>query len=83
MQNDKRGLEQMKIELAMLDFRPGAKRALPATAQIDEIDRAFLFQNARSISSISNFVAASIISRQNQSKRGKPVTSFFLWDDDL
>ena len=35
----------MKIELAMLDFHPGAKQALPATVQIDGIDCAFLFQN--------------------------------------
>ena len=31
----------------MLDFRPGAKRALPARAQVDRIDRGFLFGNAR------------------------------------
>ena len=29
------GLKRMRIELAMLDFRPGAKQALPATTRID------------------------------------------------
>jgi len=43
----KRGLERTRIELAVLDFRPGAKRALPATVPIDRIDRSFLFGNAR------------------------------------
>jgi hypothetical protein len=43
----KRVLERTNIELAMLDFRPGAKRACQLTAQIDGIDRAFLFGNAR------------------------------------
>ena len=32
------GLERMRIELAMLDFCPGAKQALPATVRIDGID---------------------------------------------
>jgi hypothetical protein len=43
----KRGLERTNIEPAMLDFRPGAKRACQLTAQIDGIDRDFLFGNAR------------------------------------
>ena len=34
------GLEWMRIELAMLDFCPGAKQALPATVRIDGIDHA-------------------------------------------
>jgi hypothetical protein len=43
----KRGPKRTGIELAMLDFRPGAKRACQLTARIDGIDRAFLFGNAR------------------------------------
>jgi hypothetical protein len=43
----KRGLERTNIEPAMHDFRPGAKRACQLTAQIDGIDRDFLFGNAR------------------------------------
>lgn len=43
----KNEVERLRVELAMLDFRPGTKRALPVTAQIDGIDRALLFGNAR------------------------------------
>jgi hypothetical protein len=43
----KRGLERTRIELEMLDFRPGAERAFQLTARIDRIDRDFLFWNAR------------------------------------
>ena len=46
----KRGSTRMRIELAVLDFRPDEKRALPAhraSDGIDGIDRDFPFQNAR------------------------------------
>jgi len=43
----KRGLERTRIELTMLDFRPGGKRACQLTRGFDGIDRDFLFGNAR------------------------------------
>ena len=43
----KRGLERMRIELAVLDFRPGQSEHFRLTAPIDGIDRTFLFGNAR------------------------------------
>ena len=43
----KRGVERTRIELTMLDFRPGEKRACQLTARIDGIDRTFPFGNAR------------------------------------
>jgi hypothetical protein len=43
----KRDDERTRIEHRTLGFRPGTKRALPATGRIDGIDRAFLFGNAR------------------------------------
>ncbi|KAF9650102.1 hypothetical protein BDM02DRAFT_3127881 [Thelephora ganbajun] len=43
----KRGLERTKIEPTMLDFRPGAKRALPAHRAESDRRSAFLFWNVR------------------------------------
>jgi hypothetical protein len=46
----KRGAKRTRIELAMLDFRPDEKRALPAhraSDRIDGIDRDFPFRDAR------------------------------------
>ena len=43
----KRGVERTNNEQDMLDFRPGVNRSSRLTAQIDGIDRDFLFGNIR------------------------------------